>query len=203
MNNMEESDIIEDDEDENLDLPSEYSPKSDFSKAEVVKSQVTKCCDIRSKEMKEGYFNHDKLGNKVYIPDSRKEFISGIKALRNLLSPEINRDKKFQEEEKKLKEKEKKSFDTWGIYPKVVNGLNITEDKTKPKYIPNVDQHSPVQYFISKNGQQIPKIDSVIGMFNQNFHNYWNEMVEIYDELFAELNNLIDKINYFKKQTTF
>ncbi|GAH07028.1 unnamed protein product, partial [marine sediment metagenome] len=49
-------------DDEDIIESAEYSSKSDLSKAEKVAKQIEKCNDNRSKEMKEGYNNYDKLG---------------------------------------------------------------------------------------------------------------------------------------------
>jgi len=40
---------------ENLDNPGDYNSKSDFSKAEIVRQQVSRVNEVRSKEMREGY----------------------------------------------------------------------------------------------------------------------------------------------------
>ncbi len=77
----------------------EYSSKSDFSKAEVVKQQVMRCDECRSKEMKAGYFNYTSDGKKIYVPDSRKEWISAVKALRRLMEPECRKNKDFKDAE--------------------------------------------------------------------------------------------------------
>ena len=70
---------MEEDDGNSLDN-AEYSSKSDFSKAEVVKIQVNKCNEIRSKEMREGYFNYDRFGNKIYIPDRSEEHTSELQS---------------------------------------------------------------------------------------------------------------------------
>ena len=92
---------------ENFNEDGDYSNKSELSKAEVVRKQVDICNAMRSKEMREGYNNYDKFGNKVHIPDSRQEFVNSVTALRIVLKPEILRNKSYFNE-KSFKEKEKK-----------------------------------------------------------------------------------------------
>ena len=171
----------------------EYSNKSDFSKAEKVAGQVERCNQIRSKEMKEGYYNTDKLGNRVYVPDSRKEWISSVIALKNLLRPEILKQdvKVFKEED--FKDKEKKLVELYGV------------EKNKIKVIPLLDESFPLEtnklnsskVYAGKN------IKMIRGLYNSNFHRYWDAMVELDDEIYAQLNVLIDQCNYFKQEVAY
>lgn len=187
--------VDEDDEvvNENFNESGEYSSKSEFSKAEVVKAQVTLCCVNRSKEMKEGYNNYDKYGNKIHIPDSRQEFVNSVIALRTLLKPEILRNKKTFDE-KYFIDKEKKLVDRWSI-----------DDGTGKKRIPLLDEPFMLQKKVVKekiySGQIV--VEEIRGMYNTNFHNYWNDMVCLYDEISAQLNILIDKCDYFKEQILY
>ena len=190
---------------ENLDNPGEYDSKSDYSKAEVVRQQVAKVNDCRSKEMKEGYFNTDKLGNKIYIPDSRKEFISSVIALRTLLQPEILRDSIFKEKENIIFERIKAAVDIYGIYEADVLGNNIIEKKDKPKFIPNIGEIFPVRIAITNKAGHIThiKIEYQPGLFDRSYHAYWNFMVGMYDDLNTELSSLIDRCKYFKEGISF
>ena len=170
----------------------EYSSKSDLSKAEKVANQISTCSENRSKEMREGYFNYDKLGNKVTIPDSRKEWVSSVIALRLLLTPEIQRGKiKFGIYD----EKEKKLVKHYGI--------EITPGK---KVIPLLDERFPIEFKVmKKDGSSTGKIkiEMVKGKFNSNFHRYWDDMVKLYDKIYAELNVLVDQCNYFKQEVSY
>ena len=176
----------------------EYSPKSDFSKGEVVRNQVAKCCEIRSKEMKEGYFNYDKMGNRIYVPDTRREFISAVKALRALLSPEILRSGKFKKKEIEFKREEEKIFKEWAVYPE-----NKSINNGKP-FIPEIGASLP-QETITNSGFGLSNyyITFVKGKYDSNVHGYWSSLIEIYDKLFYELNNLVDENQYFKKGRGF
>ena len=191
-------------ENENLDAPGEYPSKGDFSKAEIVRSQCGKVNETRSKEMREGYFNHDKLGNKIYVPDTRKEFISAVMRLRNLLSPEIARDSKFQEQEKKLMEEINGAVEKFGIYEQEVIGNRVISNENKPKYIPIIGEVIPVETKMFNKGLcKRKKIDYRSGVFDKSHHAYWNFLVEKYDELDGYLSDLIDRCNYFKEGINF
>ncbi len=180
---------------ENLNLEdAEYSSKSDFSKAEVVKLQDERCNEIRSKEMKEGYFNYDRLGNRIYIPDSRKEWISAVIALKNLLAPEILQDEKKIFKESNFVTKENKLRDDHGI--EIAEGVKV---------IPLLDEPFPSKKIINKSNlsSSVKKDVMIKGLFNSNFHRYWYAMVLLYDEIYAMLNMLIHENNYFKQEVAY
>lgn len=181
----------------------EYSNKSDFSKAEVVKQQVLRCNEIRSREMKEGYFNYTAEGQKIYVADSRKQWVSAVKALRRMLEPEARKNEEFIEKEKQIKEREKKIFDSYSYTPMEQNIVNEGEEQRKEwhtlsgavPYIPERDALITVE----EKGKAVSKP----GVWNKYVNMYWNSIVEIYDELFAALNVLIDECNYFKQKVSY
>lgn len=183
-------------EEETYDDPlesAEYSSKSDLSKAEKVANQISLCNENRSKEMREGYFNYDKLGNKITIPDARKEWVSSVIALRLLLRPEILRDEKFKE--KDFIADEESLIKNWGI--------EIGKDK---KVIPLLDESFPHSFKpVRSNGVSMggTKTQMVRGKYNSNFHRYWDDMVKLYDEIYAQLNVLVDQCNYFKQEVAY
>ena len=182
----------ENDEDENILENAEYSSKSDLSKAEKVSNQIERCCENRSKEMKEGYFNFDKLGNKITIPDSRKEWVSSVTALKLLLAPEISRGK-FNEED--FNKREKELIKKWGV--QISNG---------DKSIPLLDEVFPEDFKeINKQGISTGKTKTkgIKGKHNPNFHRYWDDRVNLYDEMYAQLNVLVDQCNYFKQEVSY
>lgn len=187
------------------EVEAEYSRKSDFSKAEVVREQISLCNKTRSKEMKKGYFNYTPDGKKVYIPDSRKEWISSVKALMRLLTPEIRQSPKIKKRIKELLKKEKDLFEEYSYIPskKVYdkNGRIVWKkiENARP-YIPEVDEEvigdnpkKPQTLFVSR----IP------GLWNDKVCRYWDSLVELYDEIFSELNVLIDAKNYFKQKVNY
>jgi len=187
----------------------EYSPKSDFSKAMVVKEAIQKCMEARGKEMRSGYWNIKVMPNgiqKEYKEDSRKAFISTVEALRNLLSPEIKRNKPFIEVENKMVERFEKLKDVYSYQerqqviikdPKTGMEMPVWK-KTGLKYIPNVDAVVTVP-----NSSNPNQANTGPGLWNNHVSAYWDALVIEYDELFASLNELIDSLNYFKQELTY
>lgn len=181
----------------------EYSNKSDFSKAEVVKQQIFRCNEIRSKEMKEGYFNYTSEGSKIYVADSRKQWISTVKALRRMLEPEARRNEEFINKEKELREKEKEIFNRYSYTPMKQIITNNKEEQERKwvkvegaiPYIPEKD----AGIIVEKKGRAVKEM----GVWNSKINMYWNTIVDIYDDLFAILNVLIDENNYFKQKVSY
>ena len=180
------------DDSEDILEGAEYSSKSDLSKAEKVSSQIERCNENRSKEMKEGYFNYDKLGNRITIHDSRKEWVSSVTALKLLLAPEISRGK-FDDESFITKEKE--FINKWGV-----------EIKPGVKVISLLDESLQTEFGLTRKDGSVTgqrKIEMIKGKFNSNFHRYWDDMVKLYDEIYAALNILVDQCNYFKQEVSY
>jgi hypothetical protein len=186
----------------------EYSPKSEFSKAEVVEQAIIKCADSRAQEMKAGYFNTiiDKNGliNKQWIPDSRDKFISSVKALMSLLHPEIIRDKEYQNKSDEIETEENMLRDTYSYEERKIE----TDDKgraiykkTGKKYIPIIDEVVVIEKVDQRTGKVVG--EPMRGGWNEVINQYKDELVLIYDKYFAELNQLIDRLNYFKVQAGF
>ena len=67
--------------------PKDYSTEKEtvYSHSTLVMSALRKAMDSRSKEMRDGYWNtkFDRLGNahRVWVPDSRQEFIESVESL--------------------------------------------------------------------------------------------------------------------------
>lgn len=192
-------DIVED-----LFEGAEYSSKSEFNKPKLVEEAVRNCIEARSKEMKSGYNNYklDKEGNpiaKVWIPDTRKVFDSHVTALRNLLSPEIEKDSTFKEKDKEIVEKKKELFERY-CYKK----REFTNKDNKPgwtltgeKEIPEKDARTIHQDVIKNTAEMVE------GTWNSKVFTYWNLITNINDELFSELNKLVDRLNYFKSKVNY
>ena len=184
----------------------EYSPKSEFSKPRVCEKSVILCVEARGSEMRPGYFNTtiDKNGNpqRSWIQDSRKVFIGKVDALRGLLSPEIKRNKRIKEKLESLDERKKESFESCCY-------KEMKTIKDKDNYV----------IWIETNKNIMPEIDDPVvvvadpkfpnraslhkGGWNLKVNSYWNELVLIYDEIFAELNDLMYDLNYFKAGINF
>jgi hypothetical protein len=157
--------------------------------------------------MKPGYFNFkmDKNGNavKVWVEDSRKVYCSSVEALTGLLSPEIYSNERALRVLKSFTEKKLLLYNQHA-YPERVRKLlgNNTYgwELTGRKYMPEVGEALPTEdpkapaskYFIT-----IP------GLWDSKVNIYWEELVGLYDTLFAELNFLIGAINYFKHKSSF
>lgn len=195
----------DDEGDEIIDESPEYSPKSDFSKAMVVKEAVSKCMDARAQEMKAGHWNIKVFPNgvqKEYKSDTRKQYIATVEALRNLMSPEIQRHDKFKVVEKKIRAEMIKIFNLY-VYEekritmvKTPNGNMPMWKNTGRKFMPDVDDVVTVPGG-GRQGNTGP------GLWNSYVNVYWNNMVLEYDRLFAGLNDLIDSLNYFKQELVY
>lgn len=186
-------------DDRDIDIVSEsaeYSQKSDFSKARVIEHMIMKCIEAGSKEMKQGYYNYvfkNEVLNKIWIPDTREEFIGCVKTLRDLLSPELSdkENETFKAQELVINEKMMEVF----------NKYAYTENGTKR--IPFTDE---AVYIIKekKIGDRLVAVKELSpGAWNDKVNNYKNELVLLYRELFSLLNRLIHNLNYFKRTLSF
>ena len=203
-----EMDSNEEEDKENLS-EAEYSKKSEFSKALLVEKALEVVKEKRSQEMKEGYYNFIPMPNgdvkKIYIPDSRKEFIGAVDYLKSILSPEIkvNEDMKTLIED--IEKKKTRCFNKNAVERRFDDGDEVKI--ATEKYIPDMDDPSPLQRTTISNLKrtQTKEVCPRIGFYNYNVRKYWNEMVIIYDELLSQLNILLSskKINYFKQKTGY
>ena len=199
----------DDPDDEIIEESPEYSPKSDFSKAKQVDAAVTKVIELRAKEMKAGYWNLEiKHGFpiKQWIPDSRKAFISAINALRGLLAPELGRDVKYLEKQLELTKRMNKLHETFAYTEKqlimrednkTMGGVPIWKS-TGVTYMPEIGATVTVQ-----NDLQPQMANQIAGGWDDKVNAYWDSLVLIYDQLFAEMNHVIDRLNYFKQKITY
>ena len=199
----------DDDEDEIIDGSPEYSPKSDFSKAKQVDAAFTKVVELRAKEMRAGYWNMEIKNGfpiKQWIPDSRKAFISSINAIVALLAPEITRDKHYENKTKSLKKRMKELEDTFAYQEKqlimkednkTMGGIPVWKS-TGVKYIPEIGATVTVQ-----NNLQPQMGNTIQGGWDDKVNAYWDNLVLVYDGFFAELNQVIDRLNYFKQAMSY
>lgn len=195
------------DEEEIISEMPEYSVKSEFSKARICEQAVMSVLSARANEMKPGYYNtkFTKEGEplKIWIPDSRDKFFGSVNALMSLLSPEINRDKicqkTIEEFENALEEvKVKYLYEELILY---TEERILKYKKTGKRYLPQIDARVVVEII----NQKTKRVEGseIIGAWNGYVNCYKNEIVEIYDYLFARLNDLIDRNNYFKTSAGF
>ena len=183
----------------------EYSPKSDFSKAEIVKIVVQRCCEVRANEMKSGYWNMSvsKIGTpiKEWHADTRKQFISAVDSLRSLLNPEVRRDERFKKIEKQIMEKCKEIWNKYAyadirVTQSVDNNnvqSGVSYKKTGNKYMPDIG--ASVVMITGLNRFKVSQ-----GGWDNYVNAYWDNLLSLYDNIFASLNDLIDRNNYFKQK---
>jgi len=189
----------------------EYSPKSDFSKAQIIYSQMEKCCSLRSEEMRPGYTTHimDKMQNvkEVHIPDSRKKFISAVNALKSLLTPEIETLRKPEDGEdsyfenfENSKEEIKKKY----LHKEKTYSLKDGQNQlyyTGREYIPEVGDILVAGVKAVSRG--IMGENRIEGFWDSKVNAYYNELLDLYDVLFEDINRLIHELNYFKQEMSF
>ena len=195
--------------DDIIDESPEYSPKSDFSKAKQTDAAFTKVIELRAKEMRAGYWNMEmKQGYpiKQWVPDSRKAFISSINALRALLHPEMLRDDKYIKAAGILKENIDNITQTFAYEEKqlemkqdgkTAGGVPIWKS-TGIKYIPEIGATVTI-----RNDLQPSMANTIPGGWDDKVNAYWESMVYVYDDYFAEINLVIDRLNYFKSKITY
>lgn len=175
----------------------------------------------------------DKQGNAFVkiIPDTRKEFIGSVVGLSALLTSEINRFKEvrdklkvFRENRKKIKEKyiyKERTFvpkiikdENYKIHHEVDPITNNVVYKTiiKPdgrKWMPEKTDKLPkpktitIKTPFSKNDYKILTIIYEVGIWDYEINRYWEEILELCEEWFIELNDLItNKIKNFSGEMT-
>lgn len=196
-----------------VDAGAEYSPKSEFSKAKVCEDATRKCIELRAKEMRSGYFNttfsKEGLPLKTWIEDTRKAYCSSVIALRHLMSPEVMKDipkkKKGETQSTTIIFNEidlDKLYNDYAysiLEPITNNGKTIYRASNK-SYIPEMDESVKIRKIFPDGNEQLI---TIAGYWNTNVNAYWNEMVRKCDELFKELMNVMDRLNYFKQQIRY
>ena len=179
-----------------VDDGAEYSPKSEFSKPEVVQEAVKRCITLRAKEMKKGYFNtlfsKEGLPLRTWIEDSRKAYCSSVQALRSLIIPEILEDKDNYEVVKMEESYDKFSYSP--IEVKKVNGENVYKN-SETTWIPEIDEKVSVRKIFPDGSMELVQI---IGYWNSKVNAYWDAMVLQHDLLFEELIKVIHRLDYYK-----
>jgi hypothetical protein len=199
----------EDEDDDIIDESPEYSPKSEYSKARIVYDSTARIMELRAKEMKAGYWNMEVKNGfpvKTWIPDSRKAFISAVNALRSLLAPEISRDNKFKDVEKELQKEMEELHDTY-VYEekklimrddkKTIGGVPVWI-KTGVSYMPEIGSNVTIADL-----QQPQLAQTLSGGWDDKTNAYYDQLVLVYDEYFAELNFVIDRLNYFTQKVVY
>jgi len=186
---------------------SEYSRKSEFSKAVITQGQVERCLVLRSKDMKPGYTSWvlDKSGNAhpQIIPDSRKEYVSAVEALKNLLSPEI--DSKESGMVKKYDEKKAVIFEKYAYHERIRRTYSEKLDRFIWIYSKEVFLPQKGAELLAEDPSAINSTKCILTpkIWDPKIDAYWDSLVDIADTLFCDLNRLIHRLDYFKGGMSF
>jgi hypothetical protein len=186
-------------EDNIVDESSGYSPKSQYSKPTLVMDAMRNCINKRSNEMIKGYWNttitKDGMPIKTWVKDARKEFISSVIALKGQLEPEIKKNEIWQKWFDELTMREKMLFDKYAYNEEelIVNNNRYMWKKTGKKIMPEIDET-----IIIPDSKNHLNGKPVQGYWNSKVNSYWSEMLRLYDEVYSQLNCLLDKLDYFK-----
>ena len=159
---------------------------------------------MRAKDIRSGFYNfkETKTGQivKEYIEDGRKAAISSVIALLHLLRPETERDEVFLKYFKEFKASKKKLWDTYKYTERErVMGKNsqVVWAPTGRSFMPEVDATVIILNQVFNRAVISPK------GWNNYISAYFDALLEIHDELFANLMILIDGLNYFKPTTSY
>lgn len=196
--------ILQQDLSEDKDNFSNYSSKGEFSKAMIVSETIKKVIESRCKEMRSGYFNTTQTPDgceiKQWVPDSRKEFISSVNALLLTLSPEIDSNDEIKSDIQKYETKKKEIFEKYCYQEREkVEGKRYLI-ASGAKFMPEID-HKCKMYFVKNDGERILGFET--GLWNNKVEQYWNELLELTDDLFKKLNLLLHKIEYFNNPISY
>lgn len=183
-----------------IDEESEYSPKSEFSKPKIVEDATRKCFELRSKEMKPGYYNtkysKEGLPLKEWIPDSRKAYCSSVIGLKQLLVSERLSDNKY----KHIKLGKIKERYSYFILKRTIENEKEKYVRTGKYYIPDLDEAVYIRKIYPDGSETLVKME---GFWNSKVNAYWDHMVILCDKMFEELMKVIHRLNYFKQDTRY
>lgn len=195
---------MEEDYDDSGELleDSEYSKKTEFSKAEISSTHVKNIFLLRSEDMRPGYTTWvpDKTGTlrPQVIPDVRKKFIGAVESLLNFLTPEIelkklNIKENYEKKKQELFERfcyHERTGKQWNeekqIFEWTTSGESFIPQKGAVVLMEDKQYPYSMDYFLVTGGWDT-KVDA-----------YWDKMVDLADDLFRELNKLIHTLEYFK-----
>lgn len=190
--------------DEEISEGAEYSPKSEFSKPKLCEEAVRKCIEVRSKEMKKGFWNtkltKEGLPIKTWVEDTRQIFIGSVVALKSILSPEINLDKNCKKDMGDFEKNLKQAREDYSYEEQIIEmeGSNSIWKKSGKKYIPEIGAKVIIKDITRKNFAV-----QVIGGWDSKVNIYWDVIFQEYDKIFPRLNELINKLNYFKQKVSY
>jgi hypothetical protein len=171
-----------------------FGIKNDFSKPALVMEAMRDVRRKLSEEMKYGYFNEMEINGNIfrtYMPDTRKQAIMAIKALMALVAPEVKKDTEFLEKLKQMNIEEKKFYDHFK-YKEVREGEDLKPVYTGFEYMPQIDEM--VTIYVEG------EFNDVEGGWNRHVNAYYDCVLPLYLDLFAEINMLIHRSGYFKRK---
>jgi len=190
---------LEEDDDGFEDIiDSTYNPKSEYKKPVLVMEAVKACREARAKEMNKGFWNNklDRNGNaiKIWVEDERKIFINSVIALECLLAPEIKKKELefYRLEREKIQKKIDELFDKYSYSFYEFDPKKQGFMKTNNRIIPQIDEEVLVVNPHSPSG-----LTNVKGGWNNKVHAYYDSLIPLYDEIFKNINILINNLNDF------
>jgi len=195
-------------EEEELD-DTDYFTKTELSKPAKVSEQVSRILALRSVDLREGYTTwvSDKFGNThpQIIPDSRKAYVGSVIALKLILQPEIDSIPKFKELVEEYEKRKQELLKVYGFRERISKVHNKGDKETswvygERFYLPEIGAVLPGD---DANYPRSIKIKPIEGLWDNFVSLYWNELVTLSDTLFANLNKLIHKLNYFEGGSEF
>jgi len=183
-----------------------FTAKEGLSKEDIIMEAWRDCRQKRSQEMRRGYYNtkFDARGRalKVWIPDTREQYISAVKSFHLILSGDFDED--YKKARKEIYEQEEKAFKkySWKVFKllKVPDKDYPNSFKYKKEYTGQIVMPEPEEsnlWDIDINGKRV-NVD-----WKNNCHQYIQSLVLIYDELFAEIIKLLKRLKYFKSKVRF
>ena len=192
-----------------------FSNKQGLSKDDLIMEAWSDCRKKRSEELRRGFYNtkFDNLGNawEVWNPDSREIYLNAVRAFEIILTADL--DDEYKEAIKPLMQEGKDSFNKygWKEFKKVKIASNskdaygnpisyiykkeFTGERIMPEQTPR--GKGCIVYDMDSDGK------SVALNWDNNYHQYMQNLVLIYDEFFEQIVLLLKRIKYFKKETRF
>jgi len=169
-----------------------YNKNEGKTKKQLIMETWNKCNEAGAKEMKRGYYNtkFDRTGNphKVWVEDTRETYINSVITFDDNMVDSY--DEKYRKQKKEIKKKLKDTFDKYGWKEfKVIkrpidgvhNGFEYVKKNTGIIIMPEPSDGGIIVNDIDSNGKWV-KID-----WSNRYHQYMQELVLIYRELFREL----------------
>ena len=178
-----------------------FSSKKDSTKMDLIVEALRDVRTKRAQEMRKGYYNTktDRNGNvqKTWIPDTREQYINSVIALDLLLSADHKKEYKKAKEE--IIKKAEKAFKKWGWKLFTIKKIPIEKSYNNYKWMKNytgeiiMPEPDTSVVDINPNGKRIK-----INWANQ-YHQYMQSLVLIYDELYKTITELLQLLRWGKE----